>query len=197
MFVLSLQSYQKGLTPQTGASPIFYFSRLACACIHVHARDEVLADNNNSKSITDNPDATDLFFHGFYCLVGFLCACRALGLSRINSCWRLSSAVKAQIQSVVNPIPSSNTKLNPWKDKIRRIGVIRELFERVRTEPKAKEHVIRYCLPDSSLLLSYNPETSSRVTLASLGIVFQILWFLVVNAMFLTTYNHLRLSSHR
>ena len=43
----------------------------------------------------------------------------------------------------------------------------------MRTEPKAKEHVIRYCLPDSSLLLSYNPETSSRVTLASLCIVFQ------------------------
>ena len=40
-------------------------------------------------------------------------------------------------------------------------------------ERKAKEHVIRYCLPDSSLLLSYNPETSSRVTLASLGTVFQ------------------------
>ena len=49
MFVYSLQSYQKGLTPQTGASPIFYFSRLACACIHVHARDEVLADNNNQN----------------------------------------------------------------------------------------------------------------------------------------------------
>ena len=31
----------------------------------------------------------------------------------------------------------------------------------------------RYCLPDSSLLLSYNPETASRVTLASLGIAFQ------------------------
>ena len=30
-----------------------------------------------------------------------------------------------------------------------------------------------YCLPDSSLLLSYNPETASRVTLATLGIVFQ------------------------
>ena len=30
-----------------------------------------------------------------------------------------------------------------------------------------------YCLPDNSLLLSYNPETSSRVTLALLGIVFQ------------------------
>ena len=30
-----------------------------------------------------------------------------------------------------------------------------------------------YCLPDSSFLLSYNPETASRVTLALLGIVFQ------------------------
>ena len=30
-----------------------------------------------------------------------------------------------------------------------------------------------YCLPDSSFLLSCSPETSSRVTLASLGIVFQ------------------------
>ena len=56
MFVLSLQSYQKGLTPQTGASPIFYFSRLACACIHVHARDEVLADNNNKISIEKNKE---------------------------------------------------------------------------------------------------------------------------------------------
>ena len=26
------------------------------------------------------------------------------------------------------------------KEQIRRIGVIRELFERVRTEPQAKEH---------------------------------------------------------
>ena len=45
-----------------------------------------------------------------------------------------------------------------------------------------------YCLPDSRPLLIYNPETSSRVTLATLGIVFQtnlgwlscgfvVLWF--------------------
>ena len=34
-----------------------------------------------------------------------------------------------------------------------------------------------YCLPDSSLLLSYNPETASRVTLATLGIVFQTILF--------------------
>ena len=30
-----------------------------------------------------------------------------------------------------------------------------------------------YCLPDSSIVLVCNPETSSRVTLASLGTVFQ------------------------
>ena len=30
-----------------------------------------------------------------------------------------------------------------------------------------------YCLPDSYSLLCNNPETSSRVTLASLGIAFQ------------------------
>ena len=30
-----------------------------------------------------------------------------------------------------------------------------------------------YCLPDSPPLLGFNPETSSRVTLASLGIAFQ------------------------
>ena len=33
--------------------------------------------------------------------------------------------------------------------------------------------IIRYCLPDSSPIYVYNPETSSRVTLASLGTVFQ------------------------
>ena len=53
-----------------------------------------LARSPRSKSITDNADATDLFFHGFLlCVVGFLCACRAQLLSRIISCWRLSCAV--------------------------------------------------------------------------------------------------------
>ena len=33
--------------------------------------------------------------------------------------------------------------------------------------------LIRYCLPDSLSYFSYNPETSSRVTLAALGIGFQ------------------------
>ena len=49
MFVKQLQNYQKGLTPRIGISPNFYFSRLACVCIYVRTRDEVLADNNNKK----------------------------------------------------------------------------------------------------------------------------------------------------
>ena len=32
---------------------------------------------------------------------------------------------------------------------------------------------MRYCLPDSSPFIIGNPETASRVTLATLGIVFQ------------------------
>ena len=39
-----------------------------------------------------------------------------------------------------------------------------------------------YCLPDSSPFIIRNPETSSRVTLAALGIVFQ--------TNLLTTYKH-------
>ena len=35
------------------------------------------------------------------------------------------------------------------------------------------QFIFWYCLPDSHLLIVYNPETSSRVTLASLGTVFQ------------------------
>ena len=48
-----------------------------------------------SKSITDNPDATDLFFSriflfGLFFSLGFVCACRALGFSRIYlSLWTI------------------------------------------------------------------------------------------------------------
>ena len=59
------------------------------------------------------------------------------------------------------------------KEQIRRISVIRELFERMRTEPKAKEH-ISWVLSSIQLSLTFLiPETSSRVTLAALGIGFQ------------------------
>ena len=71
-----------------------------------------------------------------------------------------------------------------WKtvppDKIRYILIIRVRFtteyfsERGLIGLKADASLVsRYCLPDSTSLYGYNPETSSRVTLATLGTVFQ------------------------
>ena len=48
-----------------------------------------------------------------------------------------------------------------------------ELYDYWRAYIYLSTYLRRYCLPDSSYLLGCNPETSSRVTLASLGTVFQ------------------------
>ena len=108
-----------------------------------------------SKSITDNPDATDLFFSRIFLFVlffyldlyapvgrwdlhGFTLVC---GLSADFSCYMQSSAVQAQIQSEGNPRPSKSKNKKKSVKKIK--SVASELsvsyFERVRTEPKAKE----------------------------------------------------------
>ena len=103
-----------------------------------------------SKSITDNADATDLFFSriflfwicmrlsGRWDLHGFTLVC---GLSADFSCYMQSSAVQAQIQSEGNPRPSKSKNKKKSVKKIK--SVASELsvsyFERVRTEPKAKE----------------------------------------------------------
>ena len=94
-------------------------------------------------------------FHGFFCLDyfflsdlsapvgcwdfhGFTLVC---GLSADFSCYRQSSAVQAQIQSEWNPRPSKSKNKKKSVKKIK--SVASELsvsyFERVRTEPKAKE----------------------------------------------------------
>ena len=44
---------------------------------------------------------------------------------------------------------------------------------RVTRDDEQAHYNARYCLPDSNFLLVFNPETSSRVTLAALGIGFQ------------------------
>ena len=44
---------------------------------------------------------------------------------------------------------------------------------RVIRDDEQAHYNARYCLPDSHFLLVFNPETSSRVTLAALGIGFQ------------------------
>ena len=99
-------------------------------------------DHKCSKSITDNPDATDLFFSRiFIVLLDFSAPvgrndCH--GLSLTGGILRCTGANTIRKKSNIKW--QRKIKWNPWKDKIRRIGVIRELFERVRTEPKAKEH---------------------------------------------------------
>ena len=44
---------------------------------------------------------------------------------------------------------------------------------RVTRDDEQAHYNARYCLPGSHFLLVFNPETSSRVTLATLGIGFQ------------------------
>ena len=69
---------------------------------------------------------------------GFTLVC---GLSADFSCYMQSSAVQAQIQSEGNPRPSKSKNKKKSVKKIK--SVASELsvsyFERVRTEPKAKE----------------------------------------------------------
>ena len=115
-------------------------------------------------------------FHGFLlCLAGFLCACRALGLSRIISCWRLSSAVKAQIQSERNQISSGNVRLNEIREKMKSVASVLSVnsLSACGLNRRRRSTTMWYCLPDSLSLLVCNPETASRVTLDSLGIGFQ------------------------
>ena len=102
-------------------------------------------------------------FTDFYCVVGFLCACGALGLSRITSCRR-------------NPAPYRR-KYNPKeiREKIKSVASV--LFVNSLSacglSRRRRSTTMGYCLPDSLSLLVYNPETSSRVTLALLGTGFQ------------------------
>ena len=87
-----------------------------------------LARSPRSKSITDNADATDLFFHGLSPP-----SCPPLGMKGLALATWVSSW-----QSVTKEKPLQGGVGEGLK--IRRIGVIREPFERVRTEPNAKEH---------------------------------------------------------
>ena len=79
-------------------------------------------------------------FTDFYCVVGFLCACRAQWLSRIISYWRNPAPYRRKY----NPkeiLYNIQDQIKEIREKIKSVAsVIRELFERVRTEPKAKEH---------------------------------------------------------
>ena len=113
-------------------------------------------------------------FTDFYCVVGFLCACGALGLSRITSCRR-------------NPAPYRR-KYNPKEILYNIQDQIKEIRERTnpshrcypwtlwaRADWAAGEGAQQCGTVFQTTLFSLviNPETFSRVTLALLGIVFQ------------------------
>ena len=80
-------------------------------------------------------------FHGFLLCCWISLRLRGAGIVTDYLLQEESCAVQAQIQSVVNQISSGSTRLNEIREKIK--SVASELsvsyFERVRTEPKAKE----------------------------------------------------------
>ena len=82
-------------------------------------------------------------FTDFYCVVGFLCACRAQWLSRIISYWRNPAPYRRKY----NPkeiLYNIQDQIKEIREKIKSVAsVICELFERVRTEPKAKEQICK------------------------------------------------------
>ena len=95
-------------------------------------------------------------FTDFYCVVGFLCACRAQWLSRIISYWR-------------NPAPYRR-KYNPKEILYNIQDQIKEIREKIKSVASAlsvnslsacglsrrrRSTTMWYCLPDNSLLLSY------------------------------------------
>ncbi len=133
-----------------------------------------------SKSITDSTDATDFIFHG---------SLLPLDLLRISL--RLYGAGFLQLMKIrQNPsarqahtIRDNKIKISERTDPSHPLSVL--FFERLwlSRSDEHKRYDIWYCLPDSRSLCGYNPETSSRVTLASLGTVFQTglgAWLFVV-----------------
>ena len=109
---------------------------------------------------------------GRWDLHGFTLVC---GLSADFSCYRQSSAVQAQIQSERNPISSGNVRLNEIREKIKSVASACYPWILWARADWAEGEGAQQCgtVFQTALFSSViNPETSSRVTLASLGTVF-------------------------
>ena len=68
-----------------------------------------------------------------------------------------------------------NIRLNEIREKIKSVAsaLSVNLLSACGLSRRRRSTTMWYCLPDSLSLLVYNPETSSQVTLAALGTVFQ------------------------
>ena len=99
-------------TKQQNNHPARQPGNLRCLADFVDVLTRLWLTRHVQKSITDKADATDLFFHGFLlCLAGFVCACRALGFSRIISCWRLDRLHCSKLLLKTKPL--NNQKPTP------------------------------------------------------------------------------------
>ena len=128
------------------------------------------------KKFTDNADTTDFIFSQILFLlvllldIGFttdcLCAYTVLDYLQQEIIRENPSARQAQTN------PGRHNK-NPWKEQIRRISVIRDWFWTWRASQR-RVSTSYGVLSSRQLSLTFLiPETSSRVTLAALGIGFQ------------------------
>ena len=95
-------------------------------------------------------------FTDFYCVVGFLCACGALGLSRITSCRRKPAPYRRKY----NPkeiLYNIQDKIKEIREKIKSVASVLSVnsLSACGLSRRRRSTTMWYCLPDSSLLLSY------------------------------------------
>ena len=110
-----------------------------------------------------------LSFHGFLLLLDFYRI--SLRLTARDCLKRREYPSKSMRLGAHNPRRQDK---NPWKN--RSVASAFYMWSSLnacgRREAMSTWWYVWYCLPDSNLYISRNPETSSRVTLASLGIGF-------------------------
>mgnify|MGYP003551903092 CR=1 FL=1 len=89
--------------------------------------------------------------------------------------YRLSAWDPSSQCLTFHPPRGTGGGLHPWKNRSVASAFYpwSSLNACGRREARSTWWYVWYCLPDSNLYISRNPETSSRVTLASLGIGFQ------------------------
>ena len=116
-----------------------------------------MAHSPFSKSITDNADATDLFFHGFLLCCWISLRLRGAGIVTDYLLQEEPCAVQAQIQSERNPISSGNVRLNEIREKIKSVASVLSVnsLSACGLSRRRRSTTMWYCLPDSSFLLSY------------------------------------------
>ena len=95
-------------------------------------------------------------FTDFYCVVGFLCACGALGLSRITSC-RRNPALYRRKYNPKEILYNIQDQINEIREKIKSVASVLSVnsLSACGLSRRRRSTTMWYCLPDSSLLLSY------------------------------------------